>query len=342
MNVQLARGDLNEEDRWHLHFALGKALEDEARYGESFGHYSEGNRLRRLALDYEADDITDHVQRSCAFFTREFFAERSGWGSSAPDPIFIVGLPRAGSTLIEQILASHSQVEGTMELPDIVSIARRLGGKLRRSDHSAYPELLAELDSAAVRALGEEYLARTCIHRRLGKPFFVDKMPNNFAHAGLIHLILPKAKIIDARRHPLACSFALFKQHFARGQGFSYALDDIARYYTDYAALMAHFDSVLPTCIHRVFYERLVEDVEGEVRRLLAYCGLPFEESCLRFYENARPVRTASSEQVRLPVFTDSLVQWRHYEQWLAPLKTALALVLSDYPAPEVFAEMHR
>jgi predicted Zn-dependent protease len=337
MNAQLARSDLNEEDRWHLHFGLGKALEDEERYSESFSHYSEGNRLRRLALDYEADEITDHVQRSCALFTRGFFGQRDGWGSSAPDPIFIVGLPRAGSTLIEQILASHSQVEGTMELPDIVSIARRLGGKMKRSDASAYPEALAQLDSEEVRALGEEYLSRTRIHRHLGRPYFIDKMPNNFAHAGLIHLILPKAKIIDARRHPMACSFALFKQHFARGQGFSYSLDDIARYYTDYATLMAHFDSVLPGRVHRMSYERVVEDVEGEVRRLLDYCGLPFEESCLRFYENARPVRTASSEQVRLPIFTDSLDQWSHYEGWLGPLKTALAQVLSDYPGPRAF-----
>jgi tetratricopeptide (TPR) repeat protein len=342
MKAQLALPSANDEDRWHLHFALGKALEDEAAYAESFGHYREGNRLRRLSLDYDADEITDHVKRSCAFLTREFFADRNGWGSPAPDPIFIVGLPRAGSTLIEQILASHSRVEGTMELPDIVSIARRLGGKFKRSDPSVYPEVLSGFDADALRALGEEYLARTRIYRRLGRPYFIDKMPNNFAHAGLVHLILPKARIIDVRRHPLACSFALFKQHFARGQGFSYGLEDIARYYVDYAALMAHFDSVLPGRIHHVFYERLIEDVEGEVRRLLDYCGLPFEDSCLRFYENARPVRTASSEQVRLPLFTDSLEQWRHYETWLEPLKAALAPVLSDYPSPTGFGEMPR
>jgi tetratricopeptide (TPR) repeat protein len=339
MQSQLARSDLNDEDRWHLHFALGKALEDEGSYSESFRHYQEGNRLRRGSLDYDAEDITDHVKRSCAFFTREFFAERNGWGSPAPDPIFIIGLPRAGSTLVEQILASHSQVEGTMELPDIVSIARRLGGKLKRSDPSAYPEALAGLESEAVKALGEEYLGRTRVHRRLGRPFFIDKMPNNFAHLGLIHLILPNAKIIDARRHPLACSFALFKQHFARGQGFSYDLGDIARYYTDYVSLMAHFDAVLPGRMHRVLYEQLIDDFESEVRRLLDYCGLPFEESCLRFYENARPVRTASSEQVRLPIFTDSLDQWRHYQAWLEPLQSALAPVLSDYPAPASIRE---
>jgi len=193
------------------------------------------------------------------------------------------------------------------------------------------------LDADAVRALGEEYLARTRTHRRLARPFFIDKMPNNFAHTGLIHLILPNAKIIDVRRHPLACGFSLYKQHFARGQGFSYDLDDIARYYTDYVNLMAHFDAVLPGQIHRVIYETLIADLESEVRRLLAYCGLPFEESCLDFYKNARPVRTASSEQVRQPIFTDSAEQWRHYEAWLEPLKRALAQVLSDYPGQNRF-----
>ncbi|HLY05660.1 MAG TPA: sulfotransferase [Rhizomicrobium sp.] len=338
MKAQLARPDLNDEDRWHLHFALGKAFEDDANYPHSFEHYREGNRLRRLALDYDAAEIADHVDRSCAFFTRAFFDARSGQGSPAPDPIFIVGLPRAGSTLVEQILASHSLVEGTMELPDIVSLARRLGGKMKRSDRSDYPEALADLDSHAVRALGDEYLARTRIHRRLARPFFIDKMPNNFAHAGLIHLILPKAKIIDVRRHPIACGFSLYKQHFARGQGFSYDLEDIGRYYTDYVRLMAHFDAVLPGRIHRVVYEELTADFEGEVRRLLAHCGLPFEEACLRFHENARPVRTASSEQVRQPIFTNSLEHWRHYEAWLDPLKSALSPVLSNCPAPAPFA----
>jgi hypothetical protein len=294
MEVQLARAEVGDEDRWHLHFALGKALEDRACYAESFEHYRDGNRLRRLALDYDADEITDHVDRSRAFFTREFFAARDGWGSPTPDPIFILGLPRAGSTLIEQILASHSLVEGTMELPDIVSIARRLGGKMKRSDRSAYPEVLAGLDLDGVRPFGDEYLARTLIHRRLGKPFFIDKMPNNFAHIGLIHLILPNAKIIDVRRHPMACGFSLFKQHFARGQGFSYDLEDIGRYYTDYQALMEHFDAVSPARIHRVLYEELVGDFKGEIRRLLAYCELPFDDACLRFHENARHVRTAS------------------------------------------------
>jgi len=339
MNTQLARAKQSEEDRWHLHFALGKAFEDLKDYARSFEHYREGNRLRRTALDHDAEEISSHVRRSRAVFTPKFFAERAGMGSSAPDPIFVVGLPRAGSTLVEQILASHSKVEGTMELPDIVSIARRLGGKMKRSDVSAYPEMLESLGAEELKSLGDEYLSRVRVHRRLGRPFFIDKMPNNFAHAGLIHLILPNAKIIDARRHPLACCFSLFKQHFARGQGFSYDLADIGRYYLDYADLMTHFDAVLPGTIHRVFYESLVEEPEREIRRLLEFCGLPFEEDCLRFHDNTRAVRTASSEQVRLPIFTGSVEHWRCYEPWLEPLTTILAPVLSTYPAAPAFGE---
>jgi tetratricopeptide (TPR) repeat protein len=338
MKAQLARAGLSAEDRWHLHFALGKAQEDARNYNDSFAHYREGNRLRREALDYDADDISDHVARSRAFFTREFFAAREGAGCSAPDPIFIVGLPRSGSTLVEQILASHSAVEGTMELPDIVSIARRLGGKMKRSDVSVYPEKLAELDAEALQKLGEEYLSRTRIHRRLGRLHFTDKMPNNFAHIGLIHLILPNAKIVDVRRHPLACCFSLFKQHFARGQGFSYDLADIGRYYLDYMKLMAHFDAVLPGRIHRVFYEELVGSPEIEIRKLLAHCDLRYEEACLSFHTNSRPVRTASSEQVRRPIFMEGIEQWRNYGEWLEPLNTLLAPVLAVWPHPPVFS----
>jgi tetratricopeptide (TPR) repeat protein len=338
MKAQLVRENLTAEDSWHLHFALGKALEDEQHYAESFARYRDGNRLRREALDYEADDISDHVARSCAFFTRDFFAAHSGMGCMVPDPIFIIGLPRSGSTLVEQILASHSSVEGTMELSDIVSIARRLGGKMKRSDTSAYPEMLAELDGKALEKLGEEYLSRIRIHRRLGRPYFIDKMPNNFAHAGLIHLILPRARIIDVRRHPLACCFSLYKQHFARGQGFSYDLSDIGRYYLDYAKLMAHFDAVLPGRIHRACYEQLVAAPEDEIRRLLARCGLAFEGSCLDFHANPRPVRTASSEQVRRPIFAEGIEHWRHYEEWLEPLKTMLAPVLAAWPHPPDFS----
>ncbi len=260
-------------------------------------------------------------------------------GSAARDPIFIVGLPRAGSTLLEQILSSHSAVEGTMELPDIGAIARRLGGRRKRKgDPTRYPECLADLAAADLKALGEEYLARTRIQRKLGRPLFIDKMPNNFTHVGLIHLILPNARIVDARRHPLGCCLSGFKQHFARGQSFTYDLADIGRYYRDYVELMAHFDTVLPGRVHRVLYENVIADPEGEVRKLLDYCGLPFEEGCLRYYENDRAVRTASSEQVRRPLFSDALDHWQNYAPWLEPLEAGLGAVLDAYPAVPAFA----
>lgn len=329
MRTQLQRTDLSDEDRFHLHFAMGKALEDAGEYAESFEHYSKGNELRRRGIRYSADDVTAQTERSRALFTAEFFAQRRGYGHRSSEPIFIVGLPRAGSTLIEQILSSHSLVEGTMELPDIPALARSI---TRDAGAARYPEPVAGLSAQDCHALGERYLAETAIQRKSAAPFFIDKLPNNFAHLGLIQLILPHAKIIDARRHPLGCCFSGFKQHFARGQNFSYTLEDIGRYYHDYVALMAHFDRVLPGRVHRVFYENMIEDTEGEVRRLLEYCGLPFEESCLRFYENERAVRTASSQQVRQPIYRGGLDQWRHYEPWLQPLKTALGPVLDAYP----------
>jgi tetratricopeptide (TPR) repeat protein len=331
MRAGLARPDLDGEDRYHLHFALGKALEDEQRYAAAFEHYAEGNALRRKSVVYDADETSDHVRRSKAMFTHDFFAARTGFGNPAPDPIFIVGLPRAGSTLLEQILATHSQVEGTMELPDIIAIARRLSGRKARSQASNYPEMLAGLSRDELHALGAEYLERTRVQRKRGRPFFIDKMPNNFAHAGLIHLILPNAKIVDARRHPLGCCFSAYKQHFARGQAFSYDLTELGRYYADYAELMRHMDDVLPGRIHRVVYERMVDDPEGEVRRLLAYCGLPFEERCLQFHQNDRAVRTASSEQVRRPIFREGVDQWQRFDPWLDPLRAALGQVLQDY-----------
>jgi len=330
MRAQLARTDLNDTDRFHFEFALGKAMEDERQYEESFGHYSRGNALRRTGIQYDAAETTDHLRRSKATLTRELFAERRGSGSDAPDPIFIVGLPRSGSTLVEQILSSHSSVEGTMELPDIIGMARMLGGRKLRSQESRYPEVLASLDAKDFHALGEQYLSQTRIQRKRGAPFFIDKMPNNFQHIGLIHLALPRAKIIDARRHPLGCCFSGFKQHFARGQHFSYSLEDLGHYYRDYVELMAHFDEVLPGRVHRVLYERMIDDTEGEVRRLLAYCGLPFEAQCLRFHENERAVRTASSEQVRTPIYREGMDHWRNYEPWLGPLKTALGPVLDN------------
>jgi tetratricopeptide (TPR) repeat protein len=332
MRRQLAREDLDEEDRLHFNFALGKALEDAADYEASFHHYDVGNRLRRKALAWSAEDHADQVRRSKALLTPAFFAARAGWGSPARDPIFIVGLPRSGSTLLEQILSSHSQVEGTMELPDMIQLARELGGAKMRGESSRYPEVLADLDAEQCLQLGERYLAQTRIQRKGGAPFFIDKMPNNFAHAGLIHLLLPNAKIIDARRHPLGCCFSAFKQHFARGQAFSYDLADIGHYYRDYVELMAHIDAVLPGRVHRVIYEHMVDDTEAQVRRLLDYCGLPFEAGCLRFYENDRAVRTASSEQVRRPIYRDGIDQWRHFEPWLDPLRRTLGPIVEAYP----------
>ena len=250
MRAQLRHGDLTDEDRFHFHFAIGKALEDLTLYAESFEHYANGNRLRREGIRYEAAETSAHVRRSKAVFSKQFFAERAGLGAQAPDPIFIVGLPRAGSTLLEQILSSHPAVEGTMELPDIPAIAGSLGGRKTRAQTSKYPEVLADLSAEQLRALGERYLLQTRIQRKTEAPFFIDKMPNNFAHVGLIHLILPNAKIIDARRHPLGCCFSGFKQHFARGQHFTYSLEDLGSYYRDYVELMAHLDAVLPgACI---------------------------------------------------------------------------------------------
>ncbi len=332
MRAQLNRQDLSDEDRFHLHFALGKALEDAADYAGAFDHYASGNALRRAGIHYDASETTRDVQRTQSVCTADFFRLRQGYGSSAPDPIFIVGLPRAGSTLLEQILSSHSAVEGTMELATISTLSKTLRERVGGDNRSTYPEIMAHLSAADCQALGEQYLADTRIHRKRGAPFFIDKMPNNFVHAGLIQLILPHAKIIDARRHPLACCFSAFKQHFARGQHFSYSLEDLGRYYRDYVQLMAHFDAVLPGRIHRVIYEQLVADTESEVRRLLQYCGLPFEQQCLRFYENERPVATASSEQVRQPIYREGLDQWRHFEPWLTPLQSALGEVLTLYP----------
>jgi tetratricopeptide (TPR) repeat protein len=337
MRTQLSRSDLSEEDRIHFDFALGKALEDDADYAASFGHYASGNRLRRSRLDYDAGEMSAFVRESITLFSAEFLASRVGFGASAPDPVFIVGLPRSGSTLIEQILASHSCVEGTMELPDILAMAGALAGKRKPSDTAKYPRVLADLDAATCRHLGEGYIRDTRIQRKTGKPLFIDKMPNNFLHIGLIHLVLPNARIIDARRHPMACCFSTFKQHFAEGHRYSYSLEDLGRYYREYLRLMEHFDRVMPGKVHRVIHEHLVEDTETEVRRLLAYCGLDFEAACLRFYENTRPVRTPSARQVRRPINREGLEQWRHYEEELRPLEEALGDAIEAYPAAPHF-----
>jgi predicted Zn-dependent protease len=334
MREALARADLADEDRLHFEFALGKALEDAASYAESFTHYAAGNGLRRKVHGYDPEENSRFVRGSKALFTEEFFAARAGAGAPARDPIFIVGLPRAGSTLIEQILASHPLVEGTMELPELPRIARELAGPRREGEAAAFLERVAALTREELRALGERYLAETRLMRKTGAPRFIDKMPNNCLYVGLIHLILPQAVIIDARRHPLGCGFSCFKQHFARGQWFTYGLEDLGRYYRDYVELMAHVDDVLPGRVGRVHYETLISSPQSETRRLLEHCGLPFDPACLRFHENERAVRTASSEQVRQPIFRDAVDHWRHYEPWLEPLKLALGDVLTEYPGP--------
>ncbi|MGB7905770.1 MAG: sulfotransferase, partial [Steroidobacteraceae bacterium] len=323
MQAQLARAGAAEDDRLHLHFALGKALEDAGQYARSFAHYADGNRIRRAGIVYDAGATTEFVRRSRALFAPEFVARRRGWGCDADDPIFIVGLPRSGSTLVEQILASHPAIEGTGELPEVAGIARSLAAR------APYPEVLAGLDAGEFRSLGERYLRETRLHRKAGVPRFIDKMPNNWLHAGLIHLMLPNARIVDVRRDPMGCCWSCFRQHFARGQHYTYSLEDLGRYYRDYVELMAHVDTVLPGRVHRVLYERLVEDTDAEVRRLLEHCGLPFDAACLRFHESPRSVATASSEQVRRPIYREALEQWRHYEPWLDPLRLALG------PAPD-------
>jgi tetratricopeptide (TPR) repeat protein len=309
---------LSSEERFPLHYAIAHALEKAGDFAASFAHYEAGARHYRQRNVYRADELSRQVARAKAEFSASLFAERTNFGCADPAPIFVLGMPRAGSTLVEQILASHSQVEGTRELNEISHIARDLEGAFRT------PDSLAKVRCREFAALGARYIERTRPHRKRETRFFIDKMPSNWLHAGLIHLILPKAKIIDARRHPMANGFAAFKMYFPQGQDFSYDLGDIGRYYNDYRALMDHFDTVLPNRIHRVIYEDMVADTEAEIRRLLAYCGLNFEPACLRFWETRRAVTTASAGQVRQPIFRESLDHWRNYEPWLGPLKDAL------------------
>ena len=324
MESQLGRTEVQGEERVMFEFALGKAREDEGAFASAFEHYTRGNALRRAALDYDVGDVERFLERNRTLFTGEFLAARSHAGSPSAAPIFIVGLPRSGSTLVEQILASHSQVEGTRELPYVLSIASEFGAMELPNGPRAYPQSLAKLTGAQLRALGERYLAEAAAHRLQGRAHFIDKMPSNWMHVGLIHLMLPQARIVDVRRGALGCCVANFKQHFQQGMWFSYSLEDLGRFYRAYVQLMAHFESVLPGRVHRVQYETLVGDVEGEVRRLLDYCGLPFEAQCLRFYETRRVVQTVSSEQVRRPIYQEGLEQWRNFEPWLAPLRAAL------------------
>jgi tetratricopeptide (TPR) repeat protein len=321
MRSALARPDLRDDDRFHLDFALGKALHDAGRFDEAFAHYSAGNALRRRHHPARVGGVAGIVERSVELFDREVLTAPGG--CAAPDPIFIVGMPRAGSTLIEQILASHSLVEGTSELPDLPAIARQVG---------RYPASATALDAEARTAAGEAYLERTSVQRRTDRPFFIDKLPNNWMYAPFIHLVLPNAKIIDARRHPLGCCLSNFRQHFARGQDFTYDLGDLGQYYAAYVRLMAHMDAVLPGRVHRVIYERMVDDTEAEVRALLDHIGLEFEPSCLAFYETQRAVRTPSSEQVRQPIYRAATEEWQAYDEHLGELRTALGAVLDCYP----------
>jgi hypothetical protein len=278
--------------------------------------------------------VTALVEETERVFTADLLKSRARDGCNAPDPIFILGMPRAGSTLIEQILASHSSIEGTAELPELISLARDLEPDERDYADGAwrrYPSILAELPADRLKELGELYMERTRAYRYTDRPLFTDKLPNNWMHVGLVQLILPNAKIIDARRHPLACGFSNFKQHFARGQEFSYDLERFGLYYRDYVRLMRHFDAVAPGAVHRIIHEQLIADPEAEIRRLLDYVDVPFEEACLRFHETERPIRTASSEQVRRPLSAEATEQWRRFEQWLGPLKEALGPALEDW-----------
>ena len=321
MVQQLSRRDLAFMDRVHLNFALGKAYEDRKAYEESFGFYDQGNALKRAQTRYSADAMSEELAKQKAVCTPELFAKHEGSGHPAIDPIFILGLPRAGSTLLEQILASHSQVDGTLELPNILSLAHRLRG--RKAGQSRYPATLSELDAAQLAEMGERFIEDTRVHRQ-SAPRFIDKMPNNFRHIGLIHLILPNAKIIDARRNPMDCCFSGFKQLFAEGQEFTYGLEEVGRYYAEYVALMDHWDAVLPGKVLRVQHEDVLDDLEGQTRRMLDYLELPFEEACLEFHKTERAVRTASSEQVRQPINRKGQGAWKPFEPWLDPLKDAL------------------
>ena len=330
------REELTPASRVHLAFALGKAFEDAGDFARSFEFYARGNGLKCQQGNYDADKMAEELLAQQQYFTSGVLARREATGVADPDPIFILGLPRAGSTLLEQILSSHSQVDGTLELPNILSIAQKLKRQGRAGQEAdagspagvdaskPYPDLLGDMSNDELRQLGQQYLDETHIHRQ-GAPFFIDKMPNNFRHIGLIKLILPNAKIIDARREALACCFSGFKQLFAEGQEFSYSLVSMGRYYAGYVALMEHWHRVLPGEVLTVQHEAVVADLEGQVRRMLDFCGLEFEAACLNYHETERAVRTPSSEQVRQPIFTDALDQWRNFEPWLDPLKDALS-----------------
>ena len=328
MRSMVDDGGLTPIDEIHLRFALGKALEDRSNWSDSFAHYDEGNVIKRSLTDYSADRMQSDFERQKTLFTSDRAGELLEGGHPAPDPIFIVGLPRAGSTLIEQILASHSSIDGTLELPNILAMAHRLNGRMRRDESPRYPGILADMQANERAALGKQFIEETRIHRQ-NAPLFLDKMPNNFRHLGFIFSILPNARVIDARRSPMGCCFSGFKQLFAEGQEFSYSQSDIGRYYRDYVDLMAHWNQVYPGRILQVDYEDVVDDLETQVRRMLDYLELTFEPACVEFHRTERSVRTASSEQVRQPIYQSGVEQWRHFEPWLDELRDALGPTLA-------------
>lgn len=323
MQVQQAAQDLAITDKVQLHFAIGKAFEDRCDYDQAFQSYQQGNDLQHAHNGFDINNIEQQVEEQIKFCTAELFQSRGQLGLNASDAIFIVGLPRAGSTLLEQILASHSQVDGTMELHNVLGLASRLRGRKPSNQANQYPKNLAEIKAEYFQRFGQQFIDETRVYRE-DAPFFIDKMPNNFLHIGLIRLMLPNAKIIDARRAPMACCFSGFKQLFAEGQDFSYNLEDIGRYYQAYLKLMAHWQSVLPDFILTVNHEDVVDDLETQVRRILDFCGLEFEKSCLDFHKTQRNIKTPSSEQVRQPIYKSATEQWRYFEQHLTPLKKVL------------------
>lgn len=330
MEAGLAMPNMAVQNQIRLNFALGKAYEDRHEASAAYAHYAEGNKLRVSISNYDPEMIRTWVDKNVALFTPAFLKARASQGSVARDPIFIVGMQRSGSTLVEQILASHPSIEGTAELTEMPNIVRQLGETAARSG-KPFETYLASLPAARLAALGDSYLDTTKVHRRTARPIFTDKMPNNWMYVGLIRLILPNARIIDVRRDPMACCFSNWKQLYARGLDHSNALDTMGRYYAEYVRLMRHFDRVQPGIVHRMIYEDLVGDLEGEVRRLLQYLGLPFAPECLDFHKNQRAVRTISAGQVRKAINQDGLGRWHAFEQWLDPLKSSLGETLSHW-----------
>jgi tetratricopeptide (TPR) repeat protein len=331
MEAQLKREDLTENADIHFRFALGKACEDAGDYDRAWEHYDAGNQRKRPLVSHDPVGFEARHEQIAEVFSQDFLEQHAGEGFESNAPIFIVGLPRSGSTLIEQVLASHSQVEGTLELANLGEIALSTG-RFRRG-RKDYPEAVRELRGSDFRAYGQQYIDETRIYRTLGRPRFTDKLPNNFSHIGFAQLILPNAMIINARRHPLDSILGNYKQLFGTGQNFTYDMTELALYYRQYHETMKHWHRVLPGKVLDVHYEETVGDFETQVRRILAHCGLPFEEACLRFHETDRPVRTASSEQVRLPLYTRALGTWRRYENQLRPWQEELAEIIAELPA---------